>query len=71
MGTGTYSSDFHGTGKTFIVDGPLARQEDFDAHVKQCEAEVMMFQNMRIGHARNTTISTKTWSTYLLIRVKC
>ena len=35
MGVGTFSDDFNGTGKTFIVDGPLADTDDFDAYVKQ------------------------------------
>lgn len=33
MGVGVYKSDFHGAGNTFLIDGPLARDEDYASYV--------------------------------------
>lgn len=37
MGYGVYTSDFHGSGKTFNVAGPLGTDEDYAAYAKEAE----------------------------------
>lgn len=47
MGVGVFSSDFDGTGTTFLVSGPLATDEDFAAYVSGViseNPEVVLFQ---------------------------
>jgi len=40
MGVGVYTSDFDGTGKTFLVSGPLGRDEDFEEYLKDADEPV-------------------------------
>lgn len=39
MGVGVYESTFHGRGGTFLVDGPLGTDEDYESHLQACESD--------------------------------
>lgn len=48
MGVGTFSSDFHGTGGTFIVDGPLATETDYEAYKVEAGDDPMEYTEWMI-----------------------
>lgn len=45
MGVGVYDSNFHGTGGTFIVRGPLAEQEHYDAYAAEQGDHALSFED--------------------------
>jgi len=59
MGVGVYESDFGGAGSTFLIDGPLAKDEDYESYVKEEVANALAEPVRRVYEAVAAVISSR------------
>lgn len=64
MGRGVYSSDFQGTGGTFLVSGTLCTQEDYEAYLQDARqsSEAIVSSLEETGDPNDQPMSYDNWS---------
>lgn len=64
MGRGVYSSDFQGTGGTFLVSGTLCTQEDYEAYLADARQtpEAIVASVEETGDPDDSPMSYDTWA---------